>query len=413
MNSRQRMLTAMRNGTPDRIPVAPDISNMIPCRLTGKPFWDIYLYQDPPLWQAYIDAAKYFDIDGWLPNLDGFWLPDPAVPPPPPDPELQQETVIVEHSAERLVTRGYSQKKGQAKVWSPQVTVYPRSDPPTTLSAAKVGMAQPPSRWDPIEGVNPHVWGLALLQEALDRFDGHGVLGVAVGPPKLGNPDAGQGYSVYDYHDRPDEVKEWSERTGEEAVAYLQRILAAPVKPDFILTGGSGLLVFNTPDMIRELALPTIKRITQLCKEAGIVSQVHCCGPERELIEMCALETDLSSINPLEVAPMGNCDLAEVKASFGQRLSLMGNLHTSAVMLLGSVKDVRRESLKAIRAAGENGGFILSTGDQCGRDTPDENIREMVNVVNEFGVYPLDSAAIEREIKALESKRLGRGTHET
>jgi len=80
----------------------------------------------------------------------------------------------------------------------------------------------------------------------------------------------------------------------------------------------------------------------------------------------------------------------------------MGNLHTTSTMLFGSVKDVRRESLKAIRAAGEDGGFILSTGDQCGRDTPDANIFEMVNVVKEFGVYPLDFAAIDREVAKLE-----------
>jgi hypothetical protein len=36
---------------------------MIPARLTGKPFWDIYVHQDPTLWKAYIDAARYFDID--------------------------------------------------------------------------------------------------------------------------------------------------------------------------------------------------------------------------------------------------------------------------------------------------------------------------------------------------------------
>ena len=53
MTAKQRMLIAMRNGQPDCVPVAPDTSNMIPCRLTGKPFWDIYLYQDPPRWQAY------------------------------------------------------------------------------------------------------------------------------------------------------------------------------------------------------------------------------------------------------------------------------------------------------------------------------------------------------------------------
>jgi len=66
MTPKQRMLAAMKNGKPDMVPVAPDISNMIPCKLTGKPFWDIYLYDDPPWWEAYIRAVKYFGFDGWL-----------------------------------------------------------------------------------------------------------------------------------------------------------------------------------------------------------------------------------------------------------------------------------------------------------------------------------------------------------
>src|SRR5512137_166411 len=66
MTSRERMLTAMRGGQPDMVPAAPDISNMIPCRLTGKPFWDVYLNENPPLWKAYLDAVRRFGIDGWF-----------------------------------------------------------------------------------------------------------------------------------------------------------------------------------------------------------------------------------------------------------------------------------------------------------------------------------------------------------
>ncbi len=44
MTSRERLLTVMKGGTPDCVPVAPDFSNMIPARMTGKPFWDLYLY---------------------------------------------------------------------------------------------------------------------------------------------------------------------------------------------------------------------------------------------------------------------------------------------------------------------------------------------------------------------------------
>ena len=402
LTSRERMLKAMRNEMPDRVPVAPDISNMIPCRLTGKPFWDIYLYRNPPLWRAYIDAVEHFGLDGWIYSLEEFSLDDPNAKETQDD-EVKQETVIVKQTDERIVTRGYTQRKGRGREWSRHVTVYPRADPPTTLLASKVGMEQPPDKWRPIEGVKPQKKGFDLLKEALDLFDNRGVIGIWAGPPQLVSPEQGSGYSIYDYCDRYDEVKQWSASSGEWAVNYLKRVLAGPVRSDFILTGGSGMLVFMTPDILRDLALPTLKKITQVCRQEGIPSQVHCCGPERELVKICAEETELLSINPLEVPPMGDCDLADIKKNYGHKLGLMGNLHTTDVMLRGSVKDIRRESLEAIRAAGENGGFVLSTGDQCGRDTPDENIREMVNVANEFGVYPLDVAAIDREIKRLGS----------
>jgi len=65
LSSKERMIIAMRHGKPDRVPVAPDISNMVPCRLTGKPFWDIYQASDPPLWKAYVQAVEFFGFDGW------------------------------------------------------------------------------------------------------------------------------------------------------------------------------------------------------------------------------------------------------------------------------------------------------------------------------------------------------------
>ena len=401
MTPKQRMLTAMRNETPDRVPAAPDFSNMIPCRLTGKSFWDIYLYQDPPLWRAYIDAVNHFGTDGWLIGVDGFSLSDIGEQPEV-DPDQQSETVIVEKGDRRIVTRSYTQAKGNDRQWAKHVTVYWVDDPPVSLLPAKIGMNGPPEKWWPIEGVKPQKKGLELLQEAKDLMGDRGVVGVWVNPPQLADPEKESGYSIFDYMDKHQEVVDWSIQSAQQTAENLERLLNGPVRPDFILTGGSGLLIFNTPDILREITLPALKQFTRICKEAGVPSQVHCCGPEMGVVEMCALETDLNSINPLEIRPMGDCDLATVNKQYGQRLGLMGNLHTTEVMLRGGVSDVRREALRAIRDAGVDGGFILSTGDQCGRDTPDENIRELLRVAEEFGTYPLDLKAIDAEIAALE-----------
>ena len=66
MTGKERMLCALTGGIPDRVPAAPDFSNMIPCQKTGKPYWEIYFNANPTLWQAYIDAVDYFGTDAWF-----------------------------------------------------------------------------------------------------------------------------------------------------------------------------------------------------------------------------------------------------------------------------------------------------------------------------------------------------------
>lgn len=56
-------------------------------------------------------------------------------------------------------------------------------------------------------------------------------------------------------------------------------------------------------------------------------------------------------------------------------------------MLRGSVPEVEAAARKAIDDAAEGGRFMLSTGDQCGRDTPDENLHALVRVARTYGRY--------------------------
>ena len=84
---------------------------------------------------------------------------------------------------------------------------------------------------------------------------------------------------------------------------------------------------------------------------------------------------------------MGDCDLAEIKEKYGHRLALFGNINTTDVMLRGTTSDVEKAARECIDAAGKGGGFVLSTGDQCGRDTPDDNIFKLIEVARTYGRY--------------------------
>jgi hypothetical protein len=377
MTARERMMIAMTGGRPDRVPVAPDISNMIPCRLTGKPFWDLYLRNDPPLWRAYVDAARYFGIDGWFTygTLDFRRAPD----------RCQWSSETVSQTAERIVTRTVCRTPaGDLDL----ETTYYVADPPTqTRKAIKDFTADLPK----VRYLYPEITGYdAAPLEEMRRYLGEdGALGVCIGVPGFqelfGWFDRGLEGVAYAWADQRDDLREFVALQERTALREMELVLAA--RPDFVLLGASGLWTLNTPQAFRELSLPTLKRATRMAREAGVPTMLHSCGKERELVRICAQETELDCINPLEPPPMGDCDLAEVKREFGARLALMGNLHTTDVMLRGTPRQVMETARQAIDAAGAGGGFILSTGDQCGRDTPDENLRALVEAAHRYGRY--------------------------
>ena len=100
MTSRERLLKVLKGEIPDCVPVCPDFSNMIPAKRTGKPFWDLYLYNDPPIWEAYIDCAKFFNIDSMM-SVFPFAFPDNTVP------EHDWQTAIIRRDPEMIVTQQY------------------------------------------------------------------------------------------------------------------------------------------------------------------------------------------------------------------------------------------------------------------------------------------------------------------
>jgi uroporphyrinogen decarboxylase len=376
MTSRERLLTVLQGKLPDCVPVAPDFSNMIPCRLTGKPFWQIYLYNDPPPWEAYIACAKRFNIDSLM---DGY---APLVFPE----EIQDEgwePFLVSRNDQRLVVQRSRLVSGRRE-WENAVTVYYVADPPTGgIPPEKLGLPAVPKQWEPVEGVKPTLNGPALLSDVKRKLGDQGLVGVrAASTCALGRPE-----DVYRYYDHPELHETWAAERVEAAERRMARILALEDKPDFLCVGGSGSLVCQTVDILRQLALPAVKRAIELATAAGIPTHVHACGPEKELVRIMAEETDLTVIDPLEIPPMGDCNLAELKRLYGRKLTLKGNLHTTDVMLRGSVDDVVCASKQAIDDAAEGGRFILSTGDQCGRDTPDANLEAMVETARTYGRY--------------------------
>ncbi len=376
MTARERMLIAMSNGKPDRVPVAPDISNMIPCRLTGKPFWEVYYFANPPLWKAYLDALDYFKFDGWF--TDGSMQY-----------QWPGERMSVVENIHKNDERWQVRTRHRLDSIEYQVeTTYPRSDSPTrTLRPFK----DIENDWLALEKLfqPPVGYNAFLFHRQREELGERGAFGVSIGYPGFhawfdlftGGLDSLSEW----YYFKHDSIEALRKLHHQQAIVQMEMILAE--RPDFVLLSASGTLTLASPKIARDLCLPTIKELTKMAKQAGIPTMLHSCGKERLLVQWCAEETDLNCINPLEIPPMGDCDLAKIKQTYGERIALMGNLHTTDIMLLGSPADVEKAAKEAIEAAGAGGGFILSTGDQCGRDTPNENLFALIKASQTYGRY--------------------------
>lgn len=376
MTPRQRLLATLHGEIPDCVPVAPDISNMIPALLTDKPFWDLYLYNNPPIWEAYIQAARFFGIDSLMDGYFPLTFPEDVV-------DEGWEDFIVFTSPERIITQAGRKENGRMH-WRPTVNVYYVADPPTMdVPVEKVHLPKVPRDFRPVEGRKPVDLGPQGLKRVKDLLGDQGLVGIFVaGSAALSNEA-----DILRYHDHPELREQWAEERVAAAVARYHKVMALEEKPDFICVGGSGTLVFQSPRIFRQLAYPAVKAVLDLAEKDEMMSHIHSCGPEKALVRIMAEETHLTVIDPLEEPPMGDCDLAEIKRLYGQHLTLKGNLHTTRVMLQGTPEEVAQASRSAIDAAAEGGRFILSTGDQCGRDTPFDNLRAMIETARSYGKY--------------------------
>ena len=364
----------------DRVPCTPDISNYIPCKRTGLPYWKIYFEGEVPLWKAHLDAADYFGAEAWMASCS-------SVP-------LKFEHSRVELSSELVMDRQADAmiRKTVYKTPDGEMTsrfLCYRADPPSPIEKPIKDIARDfkKFKWllDP-----PCAIDTAVLEEMrAETRKREQAFGLFLGYPGfqawMNYVEGGVAPVAYAECDTPEILQEWMELDMAIGTKTMELLIAE--KPDYVLFGGSGTLSLASPPLVMKYVIPALKQWSAMAKAAGIPTMIHSCGKSRALVDILCDETDVGCINPLEIPPMGDVDLAELKKARGHQISLMGNVHTTDVMLRGTPDDVRKAARKAIDDAAAGGGFILSTGDQCGRDTPEANIFALVETAEEYGRY--------------------------
>jgi MtaA/CmuA family methyltransferase len=129
---------------------------------------------------------------------------------------------------------------------------------------------------------------------------------------------------------------------------------------------GSSTMV--SPPLYRSMVLPELQRFIKGLKMPTIL---HVCGDTEPILDMMA-ETGANILS------LDQCmDLGKAKQHLAGRCGIAGNVDPINALLLGTVDDVKRETLKCLTQGGKK-GYILMAGGAVPPGTPTENLKAMI-----------------------------------
>lgn len=160
---------------------------------------------------------------------------------------------------------------------------------------------------------------------------------------------------------------------------------------DFVWTGDdyahkSGPMM--SPKHFRQYLSPGLCRVVAGFHEVGLPIIKHTDGNLWSIIDMI-VDSGIDCLDPID--PSAGMDLGEVKAKYGHRVALKGNVDCAQTMTFGSPEDVAAETREALRKGMPGGGFILSSSNSIHSAVKPENYLAMLRTLQEYGRYPVSA----------------------
>ncbi len=187
--------------------------------------------------------------------------------------------------------------------------------------------------------------------------------------------------------DRRDLVAEVFQRVGQfilgmhASFAEMERVGALWLGDDLGFNTGT----FISPADLREFVFPWHKRTAEVAHAHGLPFLLHSCGNLKQVLPDLV---DGVGINALHALPPGIYDIEELKAQYGGRLALIGNVDVD-LLARGRPEEVRRWVRNLIERAGPGGGLAVGSTNSITNYCKLENYVAMLEEVRAVGTYPL------------------------
>jgi uroporphyrinogen decarboxylase len=170
-------------------------------------------------------------------------------------------------------------------------------------------------------------------------------------------------------------------------VAYFDRMFtAAAGRIDILRIADDlgmqhGLLI--SPRLFDRYFAPRLAKLVEMAHSHGVKVMFHSCGAIVPFIErIIALGVDI--LDPLQVAADG-MDPQGIKQRFGSRICLHGAIDTQYVLPRGTSEDVSNAVRQMVAILGAGGGFILAPTHVLQTDVSTENVLALYETAHSIG----------------------------
>lgn len=182
-------------------------------------------------------------------------------------------------------------------------------------------------------------------------------------------------------HEIMADFADWNIEVAKLAIAT-GKVDAVKISDDW--GGSNGLLI--APEQFREFFLKPFEKMVKGIKNLGIPVIMHNDGQIWDILDDL-VNTGINGLHPVERA--AGMDLKIVKEKYTGKICPIGNVNNKTTMVDGTPKEVIAEVKECIEYAAPNGGYIIATDHSLHDDIPTENVMALIEATHKYGTYPL------------------------
>lgn len=181
----------------------------------------------------------------------------------------------------------------------------------------------------------------------------------------------------------PDLVMDFIKRIHDYCMKELDVFLKYPVD---MVQFSSGLVTNSAPMVsyseLEKLEFQFIEEGMQLARSKGKKINFHIDGKIDNMIPRF-LEMGVDILNPIDFCA-GNQDIFEIKKTFGNSITLSGNIDIEGVLRHGTPEDVYENVQQHIKGLKTGGGYVVSSSHNLHEHVPIENVLAMRNATLDY-----------------------------